>query len=112
MKVGLAVVEEGFSQDSRAEGVAQEIEVGFPVGISIRPVETHPVAGEVSEGGIAEAGGQPVGRGRSAGGIAAPTCGVLPFRTVAGGIAVDADEDDVLTANSSAVVIDSAAAFG
>ena len=66
LKVGLAVIEEGFRQNSRAEGVAQEIEAGLLVGISIGPVETHPVAGEVSEGGIAEAGGQPVGRGGSA----------------------------------------------
>lgn len=112
LKVGLAVVEEGFCQDCRAEGVAQEMEAGLPVGISVGPVETHPVAGEIPEGGIAQAGSQSVGRGRSTGGIAAPACGVLPFRTVAGGIAVDTDEDDVLTAESSTVVIDSAAALG
>ena len=44
-------------------------------------------------------------------GIARPTCRVHPLRSVAGGVDVDADEDDVGFAEGGAVGVDAADAF-
>ena len=44
-------------------------------------------------------------------GIARPTCRVHPLRFVAGGVEVDADEDDVGFAEGGAVGVDAADAF-
>lgn len=70
------------------------------------------MAGEVGLGGGVEAGGEGVGPGVAAGGVGAPAGGVVPAVTVAGGVGMDGDDDDVVLAELAAPGIDTAAALG
>ena len=94
--VGGVVHEEIFHKDCRSQGVAKEVEVGFLVGVGVGVVRAEAVAGEVGLGGGVEGGGEGIGPGVATGGVGAPAGGVVPAVAVAGGVAVDGDEEDVV----------------
>ena len=76
-------------------GVAEDVEVFFPVGVVVGVVGADALVWEVLFGGLVEAGGEGVGLGLAFAGVAAPACGVHPLRAIAGGVDVNADEDYV-----------------
>ena len=63
-------------------------------------------------GGVVEGGGEGIGTGGAGSGVGAPAAGGEPAVAVAGGIAVDGDEDDVLAVQLSAPLVHAAAALG
>ena len=63
-------------------------------------------------GGVVEGGGEGIGTGGAGSGVGAPAAGGEPAVAVAGGIAVDGDEEDVLAAQLSAPFVHPAAALG
>ena len=92
-------------------GVAEDVEVFFPVGVVVGVVGADALVWEVLFGGLVEAGGEGVGCGVAFGGVAGPAGGGVPLGAVAGGVDVDADEDDVGFAEGGAVGVDAADAF-
>ena len=93
-------------------GVAEDVEVFFPVGVAVAGVVgADGFAFESVAGGLVEAGGEGVGEGVAFGGVAGPAGGGVPAGAVAGGVDVDADEDDVGFAEGGAVGVDAADAF-
>ena len=100
--VGVVIHEEVFGEDGGAGGVAEEVEVGFLVGVGVGVVGAEAVAGEVGLGGGVEGGGEGIGPGVATGGVGAPAAGGEPAVASAGGIAVDGDEEDVVFAQLAA----------
>ena len=93
-------------------GVAEDVEVFFPVGVAVAGVVgADGFAFEGVAGGLVEAGGEGVGEGVAFAGVAGPAGGGVPSGAVAGGVDVDADEDDVGFAEGGAVGVDAADAF-
>lgn len=92
------VVEKVLREGAGAEGVLQDSEVGFPVGVSVGIVFPKLMAGKVEGGGFIEAGGEAVAGGLATGGVAAPAAGVHPLSTVSGSVGVDGDQADILLA--------------
>jgi hypothetical protein len=110
--VGVVVHKEVFGEDGGAVGMAEEVEGGFLVGVAVGVVGAEAHAGEVGLGGVVEGGGEGIGTGGSGSGVGAPAAGGEPAVAVAGGVAVDGDEDDVLAAQLSAPLVHAAAALG
>ena len=110
--VGVVIHEEVFGEDGGADGVAEEVEGGFLVGVAVGVVGAEAHAGEVGLGGVVEGGGEGIGTGGAGSGVGAPAAGGEPAVAVAGGVAVDGDEDDVLAAQLSAPLVHAAAALG
>ena len=108
----VVVHEEVFGEDGGAVGVAEEVEGGFLVGVAVGVVGAEAHAGEVGLGGVVEGGGEGIGTGGAGSGVGAPAAGGEPAVAVAGGVAVDGDEDDVLAAQLSAPLVYAAAALG
>lgn len=63
--VFVVVHEEVFGEDGGAGGVAEEVEVGFLVGVGVGVVRAESVAGEVGLGGGVEGAGEGIGPGPS-----------------------------------------------
>ena len=110
--VGVVVHEEVFGEDGGADGVAEGVEGGFLVGVAVGVVGAEAHAGEVGLGGVVKGGGEGIGTGGAGSGVGAPAAGGEPAVAVAGGVAVDGDEDDVLAAQLSAPLVHAAAALG
>ena len=110
--VGAGVHEEVFYEDAGAEGVAEDVEVGFEVGVAVGVVGTEALAGEVELGGFIQACGQGIGLGVASGGVGAPAGCIEPLGAVPSGVTVDGDEDDVVFAEAAAEVVDAAATLG
>ena len=89
------VVEKVLAEGAGAEGVFEEGEVGFKVGVAVGVVFADLVAGKMEGGGLVEAICQPVSGGLAPGGVAAPAAGGHPLAAVAGGVGVDGDQADV-----------------
>ena len=89
----------------------EDIEVLFQVGVAVGVVGAEAHTGEMTGGGIVEAGGQAVGPGVATGGVGAPAAGVHPAVAVAGGVDVDGNEDDVVFAEAAVPVVHAAAAL-
>ena len=92
-------------------GVAEDVEVFFPVGVVVGVVGADAPAWEVLLGGLVEAVGEGVGLCVAFAGVAGPAGGGVPSGAVAGGVDVDADEDDVGFAEGGAMGVDAADAF-
>jgi len=110
--VGGVVHKEVFGEDGGAGGVAEEVEVGFLVGVAVGVVGAEALAGEVGLGGVVEGGGEGIGPGVATGGVGAPAAGGEPAVASAGGVAVDGDEEDVVFAQLAAPLVHAAAALG
>ncbi len=108
----VVVHEEVFGEDGGADGVAEEVEVGFLVGVAVGVVGAEAHAGEVGLGGVVEGGGEGIGTGGAGSGVGAPAAGGEPAVAAAGGVAVDGDEEDVLAAQLAAPLVHAAAALG
>ena len=77
-------------------GVAEDVEVFFPVGVAVAGVVgADGFAFEGVAGGLVEAGGEGVGEGVAFGGVAGPAGSGVPAGAVTGGVDVDGDEEDV-----------------
>lgn len=105
------VHEEVLGEDGGADGVAEEVKGGFLVGVAVGVVGAEAHAGEVGLGGVVKGGGEGIGNGSAGSGVGAPAAGGEPAVAVAGGVAVDGDEDDVLAAQLSAPFVYTAAAL-
>ena len=71
-------------------GVAEDVEVFFPVGVAVAGVVgADGFAFEGVVGGLVEAGGEGVGEGVAFGGVAGPAGGGVPAGVVAGGVDVE-----------------------
>ena len=81
--VGGVVHEEIFGEDGRADGVAENVEVFFPVTVAVGGISADAFAGKVSCGGIIEAFCKYVGLGLSFGCVGTPALGFHPLGTVA-----------------------------
>ena len=93
-------------------GVAEDVEVFFPVGVAVAGVVgADDLVFEGAAGGLVEAGGEGVGEGVAFGGVAGPAGGGVPAGAVAGGVDVDGDEKDVGFAVGGAVGVGAAYAF-
>ena len=92
-------------------GVAEDVEVFFPVGVVVGVVGADAHAWEVLVGGLVEAVGKGVGLCVAFPCVAGPAGGGVSSGAVAGGVDVDADEDDVGFAEGGAVGVDAADAF-
>lgn len=110
-QVFLVVHEEVFGDDGGTAGVAEDVKVGFEVGIAIAVVLAEFVAGKIEGGGFIEAVGKSVTCGLATGGVGAPTAGVHPPGAVAGGVDVDGDEADVVGSELGAAFVDTANAL-
>ena len=92
--------------------MAEDVEVFFPVGVAVAGVVgADGFAFEGVAGGLVEAVGEGVGLCVAFAGVAGPAGGGVPSGAVAGGVDVDADEDDVGFAEGGAVGVDAADAF-
>lgn len=111
MEVGGVGVEAVFGEDCGAEGVAEDVEVFFVVGIAVGGVCAEFHLREVFGCGLCELFGEGVGAGLAFGGVDAPAGGGGPFFAVAVCVGVDGDEDDVFFAVCSADGVCSPAAF-
>ena len=63
-------------------------------------------------GGVVEGGGEGIGTSGTGSGVGAPAAGGEPAVAVAGGVAVDGDEEDVVFAQLAAPLVHAAAALG
>ena len=95
-------MEKVLREGAGAEGVLQDSEVRFPVGVSVGIVFPKLMAGKAEGGCFIEAGGEAVAGGLATGGVAAPASGVHPLATVPGGVGVDEDQADILLAQLTA----------
>ena len=110
--ISLVVHEHIFSENGRARGMLEQVEGLFQVRVAVGGVHPEAMAGDVNLGSVIEAGGQAVGRGVAGGGVSAPAAGVVPAVAVAGCVAVDGDEEDVVFAQLAAPLVHAAAALG
>ena len=90
------IVEEIFRQGGTTEGILQDVEIAFPIGISVGVVLPELVPGKPERSGTVEAIGQMVAGRLATGGVAGPAACVHPLLAVPGSIGVDGDQADVL----------------
>lgn len=105
------VHEEVFSEDGGTAGVAEDVKIGFEVGIAVAMVLAEFVAGKMEDGGFIKAVGKAVACSLATGGVGAPTAGVHPLGAVSGGIDVEGDEADVVGSELGAAFVDTANAL-
>ena len=104
--------EEVLCEDCGAEGVAEDVEVFFPVGVVVGVVCSDASVWEVLFCSFVEAFSDTVRGCLAFAGVARPSGGVEPFCAVSGSVDVDADEDDVGFAEGIAVGVYAADTFG
>ena len=112
LEVGGIVHEEVLCEDCGAEGVAEDVEVFFPVGVVVGVVCSDASVWEVLFCSFVEAFGDTVRGCLAFAGVAGPSGCVEPFCAVSGGVDVDADEDDVGFAEGIAVRVYATDTFG
>ena len=112
LQVRMIVHEEVFCEDCGAEGVAEDVEVFFPVWVVVGVVCSDTSVWEVLFCCFVEAFGDTVRGCLAFAGVAGPSGCVEPFCAVSGGVDVDADEDDVGFAEGIAVGVYAADTFG
>ena len=100
------VVEEILGKGGCAEGVLEDEEVTFPVGIPVGIVFPELVPGEPERCSPVEAVCEPVAGGLAAGGVAGPAAGGHPLMAVAGSIGVDGYQADISFAQLLAPGVD------
>ena len=108
----MVVHEEVFCEDCGAEGVAEDVEVFFPVVVVVGVVCSDASVWEVLFCSFVEAFGDTVRGCLAFAGVAGPSGCVEPFCAVSGGVDVDTDEDDVGFAEGIAVGVYAADTFG
>ena len=92
------VVEEILRQGGTTEGILQDEEVAFPIGISVRVVLPELVTRSPERSSTVEAIGKMVTSRLAAGGVAGPAAGRHPLLAVPGSVGMDGDQADILFA--------------
>ena len=92
--------------------MAEDVEIGFDVGVAIGVICPEAHSGKMELGGFVQGGGEGVGPGVSSGGVGAPAAGVHPGVAVTGCVDVDGEKKDVVFADAPADLVHSAAALG
>lgn len=92
--VVVVVVEEILRQCRAAEGVLQDVEAAFPVGIAVGVALPGFVPGKPQRRGSVQAIGKPVTSRLATGGVTSPAACVHPL--LAGSVGVDGDLADIL----------------
>lgn len=100
------VVEEILGEGGGTEGILQDVEVAFPVGISIGVVFPELVAGEPERSGLVQAIGKLVTGRLPFTCVAGPAADVHPLLAIAGSIGVDGDQADIAFAKLPAPGVD------
>lgn len=100
------VVEEILGEGGGTEGILQDVEVAFPVGISIGVVFPELVAGEPERSGLVQAIGKLVTGRLPFTCVAGPAADVHPLLAIAGSIGVDGDQADIAFAQLPAPGVD------
>lgn len=85
-----------FREDGGAVGVAENVERGFEVGVTVGVVRADVMAGKMAFCCFVQVGGQSVGFGVAGEGEGAPAGCVHPFVAHAGGVDVDGDYEGVV----------------
>ena len=111
-QVLIIVHEEVLRKYCGAEGVAEDVEVFFPVGVVVGVVCSDASVWEVLFCSFVEAFGDTVRGCLAFAGVAGPSGCVEPLGAVSGGVDVDADEDDVGFAEGIAVGVYASDTFG
>ena len=111
-QVLIIIHEEVLCEDCGAEGVAEDVEVFFPVGVVVGVVCSDASVWEVLFCSFVEAFGDTVRGCLSFAGVAGPSGCVEPFCAVSGGVDVDTDEDYVGFAEGIALGVYAADTFG
>ena len=88
-------MEEILRQGGTTEGIHQDEEVAFPVGVSVGVVLPELVTMEPERSGAVEAIGQMVTGGLATGSVAGPAAFRHPQLAVAGSVGVDGDQSDI-----------------
>ncbi len=88
-------MEEILRQGGTTEGIHQDEEVAFPVGVSVGVVLPELVTREQERSGAIEAIGQMVTGGLATGSVAGPAACRHPQLAIAGSIGVDGDQADI-----------------
>ena len=92
------VVEEILGEGCGTEGVLEDEEVAFPVGIAVGIVLPELVTREPERSGSVEAIGQMITGALATGSVAGPAAGGHPLLAVAGSVGVDGDQADIALA--------------
>lgn len=98
------VVEEILRRGSGTEGILQDVEVAFPVGIAVGVALPEFVPGKPQRRGSVQAIGKLVTSRLATGGVTSPAACVHPL--LAGSVGVDGNQADILLAQLSASGID------
>ena len=91
-------MEKILRQGGTAEGVLQDVEVAFPVGITVRVVLPELVSEEPKRCGSVQAIGNLVAGRLTTRGVAGPAAGVHPLLAVARSVGVYGNKADILLA--------------
>ena len=89
------VVEEILRQSGGTEGILQDVEVAFPIGISVGVVLPELVPGKPERSGTVEAIGQMVAGRLATGSVTGPAAGRHPLLAVACGVGMDGYQADI-----------------
>lgn len=100
------VVEEILGEGCATEGILQNVEVAFPIGIAVGVVLPELVSREPECSGAVEAICQMVAGGLPTGGVAGPAAGGHPLLAASGSIGVDGDQADIALAELLAPDVD------
>lgn len=99
------VVEEILCQDGTTEGILQDVEVAFPVGITVGIVLPEFMTRQPKGSSAVQAICQMVTGRLATGGVASPAAGVHPLLAVDGCFGVDGYQADILLAQLPAPVV-------
>lgn len=100
------VVEEILRRGSGTEGILQDVEVAFPVGIAVGVALPEFVPGKPQRRGSVQAIGKLVTSRLATGGVTSPAACVHPLLAIAGSIGVDRDQADIAFAQLPAPGVD------
>lgn len=96
-------MEEILRQGGTTEGILQDVEVAFPVRISVGVVLSELVSGKPKRSGAVEAIGLMVAASLATGCVAGPAAGRHPLLAVPGSVGMNGDQADILLAQLPAL---------
>lgn len=107
--VAVRIHKEILDQNARGQSVAQDVEFGFKVRVTVGVVGDETLAGQVESGSIIQAGGQFISFGVAASGVCGPAGDIVPAVAHTGGVAVNGNEYDIVFTHGMAEGVDTAA---
>lgn len=91
-------MEEILGEGCCTKGVLEDVEVAFPVGITVGIIFPELVPGEPERCGPVETVCQTIAGRLATGGVAGPAAGVHPLLAIAGSVGMDGDQAEILLA--------------